>query len=287
METDGCCTGIEGAGVGADDTLAEIGGLKALVGEVALDELGHGPFEEEGAGFVVVAEAVFDLIAGGRVADPDVAIAGRTKCIAQTVEHVVHGAPSGHVFRGERCDFSGAAVVVVPELNAGAGHTGVGEEGDEEAVDGRGPLVAAAGQVEFFNDERVEEAGEVGAGGHADAGEGFFDGAGTADAGAALNDQYTLAGAGEIGGAGETVVACADDDGVPAARGEVADGGGEADLAEDGGGGGMRHASESFYSGLKTHVYCERFSAEMNSRPDTRCVRTHCEFMRKQNAPDF
>jgi hypothetical protein len=67
----------------------------------------------------------------------------------------------------------------------------------------------------------MEEAGEIGAGRHADAGEGLLDGACAADAGAALDDQNALAGAGEIGRAGEAVVARADDDGVPGLGGEV------------------------------------------------------------------
>ena len=54
METDGGGAGIEGAGVGADDALTEISDLQALVFDVTLDELGHGPVEEDGAGFGVV-----------------------------------------------------------------------------------------------------------------------------------------------------------------------------------------------------------------------------------------
>jgi hypothetical protein len=70
MEADGGSAGIEGAGVGADDALAEIGDLQALVFKIALDKLGHGPIEENGAGFGIVAETVFNLVAGGRLADP-------------------------------------------------------------------------------------------------------------------------------------------------------------------------------------------------------------------------
>lgn len=65
VEADRGGAGVEGAGVGADDALAEVGGLEALVAEVAGDEVGHGPVEEEVAGFVVVAEAVFDFFLGG------------------------------------------------------------------------------------------------------------------------------------------------------------------------------------------------------------------------------
>ena len=86
---------------------------------------------------------------------------------------------------------------------------------NEEAVDGGGPLVAAAREFQLFDDERVEEAGEVGAGRHADAGKRLFDGAGAANAGAAFDDQNTLAGAREVGCAGQSVVAGADHDRVP------------------------------------------------------------------------
>jgi hypothetical protein len=101
-------------------------------------------------------------------------------------------------------------VVIVPKLNACAV-----EEGDEEAVDGGGPVKAARGECELFDDEWMEQSGEIGAWGHPDAGEGLFDGAGAPDALARFEDEDALAGACEIGGAGEAVVACAYDNGVP------------------------------------------------------------------------
>jgi hypothetical protein len=61
----------------------------------------------------------------------------------------------------------------------------------------------------------MQQAGEIGTGRHPDAGKGLFDGAGAADAQPRFEDENTLAGAREIGSAGEAVVACADDDGVP------------------------------------------------------------------------
>ena len=47
VEADGGGAGVEGAGVGSDDALAEVCDLQALVAEIVLDELGHGPVEEE------------------------------------------------------------------------------------------------------------------------------------------------------------------------------------------------------------------------------------------------
>ena len=89
-----------------------------------------------------------------------------------------------------------------------------------------------AGESELFDNERMQQAGEIGAGRHPDARERLFDGAGAADALACFEDEDALAGAREIGGAGEAVVAGADDDGVPWFCGEFADGCGEAEFAE-------------------------------------------------------
>jgi hypothetical protein len=83
----------------------------------------------------------------------------------------------------------------------------------------------------------MQEPGEVGAGRHTHAGEGFFDGAGSADACAALENENALAGAREIGGAGEAIVTRADDDCVPRSAGEFTDGSGKSDFTENGGGG--------------------------------------------------
>ena len=190
------------------------GDLQAFVAEIVLDELGHGPVEEHGAGFLIVAEPQLRSarVWAHRRSRDRLRPAGR-KSIAEPANDVAHGVPALHIVGGERADFGFAAFVVIPELNAGAI-----EEGNEEAVDGGGPLKAATGQVEFFDDERVQQSGKIGAGRHAHAGEGLFDGAGAADAGAALDDQHALAGACEIGCAGQAVVAGADDDHVPGFR---------------------------------------------------------------------
>ena len=79
----------------------------------------------------------------------------------------------------------------------------------------------------------MQQAGEVGAGRHADAGEGLFDGAGAADAFAAFEHEDALAGARQVGGAGRAVVAGADDDDVPRARGDLLERRRQADLAQE------------------------------------------------------
>ena len=118
VKANGSCAGVEGAGVGADDALAEVGNLEAFVAEVVLHKLGHRPIEEHGAGLRIVAEAVFDLLAGGSVADPEIARTRRAEGIAQTADHVAHGAESIHIAGRQCADFGGAAGVVVPKLNA-------------------------------------------------------------------------------------------------------------------------------------------------------------------------
>ena len=228
VKADGGGAGVEGAGVGSDDALAEIGDLEALVAEVALDELGHGPVEEQTAGFFVDAEASVDLGGSGWFAEPDVGGTGGTQGVAEAAEDVVHGAPAFDVAGGKAADFFGAAVIVIPKLDGGAV-----EKGNEEAVDGGRPMKAAEEKAEFFDDKGMEQTGEIGARRHAHAGKRLLEGAGSADAGAAFEDEDAQAGAGEIGGADEAVVAGADDDDVPRAGGERADGGGKADLTED------------------------------------------------------
>jgi hypothetical protein len=110
-------------------------------------------------------------------------------------------------------------------------------EGDEEAVGGVCPGVAVTWEIEFLDDKRVEETGEISAGGHADAREGFFNGAGSADSVAGFEDKDFFARSGEIGGAGEAVVAGSDDDAVPGLVGKLFDWGGETKQPEcsDGG----------------------------------------------------
>jgi len=113
-------------------------------------------------------------------------------------------------------------------LNAGAV-----EEGNEESVDCGCPLKAAAEKIELFNDKRVKQSGEVGTGGHANAGEGLFDGAGPADAESAFNDEDALGSAGEIRSAGEAIVSGTHDDAVPRYGRKFTDRNGEPDFAED------------------------------------------------------
>ena len=79
----------------------------------------------------------------------------------------------------------------------------------------------------------MQQAGKVSAGRHADAGEGLFDGTSAADAGTAFEHQHTLAGARQVGRAGEAVMTSANDDGIPGTGGKLRNGRGKANLAQD------------------------------------------------------
>jgi hypothetical protein len=114
MEANGCGAGIEGAGVGADDALAEVGDLQALVFKVVLDEFSHGPVVEQMACSIVVAETGLDFFGGGRIADPAIAVAGGTQGVAQAGKAVVHGAPALDIAGRKAADFLLAGGVIVP-----------------------------------------------------------------------------------------------------------------------------------------------------------------------------
>jgi len=77
------------------------------------------------------------------------------------------------------------------------------------------------GRLSFFDDQWMQESGEVSAWGHLHTGEGFFDGAGAANALARFEKPGRVYRHGEISCTGKTVVACADDDCIPLPRGEV------------------------------------------------------------------
>ena len=129
-----------------------------------------------------------------------------------------HFPPAFDVAGTQGAQFGGAALVIVPKL-----HAGTVKERYEKIVNGGCPREAAPGQFEFFNHDRVEQAGEIRARRHAHPGEGFFHGAGSAHARAAFDDQDALTGTRKVGGAGEAVMAGADDDRVPGMRGQFAD----------------------------------------------------------------
>ncbi len=228
MEADAGGARIERARVRPDHALAEIRDLQAFVAQVALDELGHRPVEEHVLGFIVVAEPRFDLLARGRLADPQIAIARRTQCIAQAAKHVAHRAPAFHVARSESANFRLARVVIVPKLHARAV-----EEGNEKPVDRGRPFEAALGQSQFGDNERMQQPGQIRARRHAHAGERFLDGACAAHARPALEHQHALARTREIRRAGKPIVPGADDDGIPAPRSQFAHGCRQTDFAED------------------------------------------------------
>ena len=78
----------------------------------------------------------------------------------------------------------------------------------------------------------MKQAGQIGAGRHPDSWKRLLGGAGAANARAAFDHEHAQAGPGQVGRAGETIGAGADDDHVPGFGGELADGDGQPDFAE-------------------------------------------------------
>ena len=194
VEADGGGAGVEGAGVGADDALAEIGGLQARVAEIVLDELGHRPVEEQMAGFLIVAEALVDLFGGGGVADPEISwarmsatlLAGRRASRRRRKVAFMAFQPSTSPGAKRRTSAShrsssSQSWMLVPS-----------RKGTKRPLTAGVQSKAARGECELFDDQRMQQAGEIGAGRHPDAGEGLFDGAGAADALAASRTRTRL-----------------------------------------------------------------------------------------------
>src|ERR1700733_4067714 len=152
----------------------------------------------------------------------------RPNRIAETANHVVHRSPAFNVLGREAADLFFASSIIVPKLN-----TAVVQEWHEEAVDRWRPLEAAFRQIEFFNDERMQKAREVGAGGHPHVGKRLFYSAGTANSLAAFEHEHLLPCSCEIGGACQSVVTGSDDNDIPPAGGQFPDWSWEADLSQD------------------------------------------------------
>ena len=111
----------------------------------------------------------------------------------------------------------------------------VGERTPEVGVGGRDP-VAVAAEVELVDHDLVEQADDVGARADDEAlvGERALERRRAAELLAPLEDEHPLAGLRQIGGGREPVVAAADDDRVPLARGELGDRLGQADARRAG-----------------------------------------------------
>ena len=107
-------------------------------------------------------------------------------------------------------------------------------ERDPEVGVGDVDVQAAALERELPDHEVVEQADDVGAGADdvVGVGERALERARAAEPLAPLEHEHGLAGPGEVGRAGEAVVAAADDDRVPVAGGELLHGRGQPDLAQ-------------------------------------------------------
>jgi hypothetical protein len=154
VEVDGSRPWVVRTGIRSDDTLPEIGGLKAFVSQVMFDTFDHRPLEEKLSSFVVVAKPSLELVAGGSAADPEILTAGRPKCVAKAPFHLAERSPPREISGCEPLDFSFAARVVIPELNAGAVI-----KRNEHSGTGRQPMETVSGHVELIDDKRVKESG--------------------------------------------------------------------------------------------------------------------------------
>ena len=151
MEANRSRAGIEGTGIRADDSLTQIAVLEPLICEIVLDEIGHGPFEQQRARFSVIAEPLFELLPRRRFADPDIVFVRRPECVTNPANQIRHSAPALHIRRREAGDFRIAALVVFVKLNTAAIF-----ERDKQAVCCGRPAVAARRKIQLFDDERMQ-----------------------------------------------------------------------------------------------------------------------------------
>src|SRR4029077_13506668 len=218
MESDAGGPCVEWAGGGPDHPLPEVGSLKPFVPQVVFDEFGHRPVEEHMPCFLIFPESLFNLLAARRLANPQIAVTSRTQGIAQPAEHGTQRAPALHISWSEVANFRVAALVIFPELNAGAV-----KPGNEEPVHRGCPLKAALGQVQFRDNQGMQQSCQIGTWGHAHAREGLLYSAGAAYSRATLQHQHPLVRSCQVRRAGQTIVARSDDNHVPPARGQFAD----------------------------------------------------------------
>jgi hypothetical protein len=119
--------GSPGAGPGADDPLAVQGVLHPLVVDVAVQGVGDRLLEQHRDQLGVVAEPLGQLLAGGGVALPGVALGPGPQGQAEAVEHVLVGQHPLDVVLGEAVGAQvGHGLVVVAELGQG-GAVGEGD----------------------------------------------------------------------------------------------------------------------------------------------------------------
>ena len=230
MEPDGCGAGIEGAGVGADNTLPEIGDLQPFVPKIMLDILRHRPIKKYGKRLVVGAEPRFDLGGCWSFANPQIAGAGGTKRIAQPADHIAHRAPTGHIAWSHPAHLGFATIVIVPKLDAGAI-----KKWHEETVERGGPVEASSRQVQLVHDQRMQKSGEISARRHAHAWKRLLYGAGPTYACTAFDHQDALTRTRKVGRASQPIMAGAHNNRVPGFGGEFADGCGQPQFTHHGG----------------------------------------------------
>lgn len=212
---------IPRTGEGPDDPAAVQGGPQPLVADVTLHEVGDRHALDHRPGLAVFAEQVEHLVQTGCLTHPRVALTLAQRP-AQTREHIPVGAPAVDVARRQPRHLGSGAVLVVVVGQTAA----VGEWAPGRGL-GRDGAVAVAGEVELGDDQGMQQADQIGARADHEAlvAERALEGAGAAEALAALEHEDRPARACEIGSGGQAVVAGPHDDGVPgsARRGAEAD----------------------------------------------------------------
>ena len=110
--------GVERRRAGADHALPHERAAQPRVVEVAAQQLGLRPLEEQAERVGVVAHAVGQLVAGRRVADPGIALAGGPDGVDDAAQQLRQRAVPVDVARGEARHLVQAALLVLPQLHA-------------------------------------------------------------------------------------------------------------------------------------------------------------------------
>src|SRR6516162_8461826 len=143
MKADARSSRIERARIGSNYALPEVGDLEPFIAQIVFDEFRHGPIEQHMLCVCIIAEPVFDLLARGRIANPQVPIPCWAQGVAQPVQYLVHRAPAFDIAQRKTTNLGFTFRVVVPEL-----HAGTIEKWHEQAIHRWRPFEAALWQVQ-------------------------------------------------------------------------------------------------------------------------------------------
>src|SRR5215204_5175359 len=215
MKVDGSGARLVRTRPGAYHALSEQGLLEPLIVEVAFHELHHRPFEQEGYRLAVPPKPRLEVLAGWSLPDPEVLTPFRTQGIPDPLLERRHGPPSAQISGGKAPDLFLGWFVLAPELDAGPIL-----EGNEQSRAGRMPVKASAHQIQLPDDNRMQQAADIGTGRNPVGRPGLLQRAGPAYPVTPLEHQHSAAGSSKVGGAGEAIVTRADHNDIPALLGQ-------------------------------------------------------------------